>query len=106
MKVVQFQHCSMLGSYWVPCEVIGETEEGLKIIRYFDLVLDKPVEDEVEDSYLRIVETEITQKYLSEVATIAAQKFKTDLHIVDDEQLTAIAYAVEQSLLAHFNYPD
>jgi hypothetical protein len=107
MKVVQFLNTSMFGSYWVQCEVIGETEEGRTIIRYLDSAASGyHIEEEVDANRLRVVDAAITAKYLTEVATYAATKFKTDLLIMDAHQLSDIALAIEKELMLHFNFPN
>lgn len=104
----EYLDCSMYGSYWIPCEVIGEGEDGKITIKYFESPPGcEPgyTEEDVPADRVRVVNTDITDKYLSEVAQLAAQKFKDDLIILDQEQLWDIANAVYERLQLHFNYP-
>ena len=100
--------CSMHGSYWVPCEVIGEDEDGKITIKYFQSAIGcEPgyTEEDVSADCVRVVNIDITDRYLSEIAQSAAQKFKDDLIIIDEELLQEIANAVHECLRIHFDYP-
>jgi Glu-tRNA(Gln) amidotransferase subunit E-like FAD-binding protein len=102
----EYLDCSMYGSYWVPCEVIGTGEDGKITVKYFETTPGyEPgyTEEDVAPDRIREVNTEITKQYLSEVAEEAAKKFKDDLIIIDEELLSKIADAVAKSLCRHFN---
>lgn len=104
----EYLDCSMYGSYWIPCEVIGEGEDGRITVRYFESPPGcEPgyTEEDVPADRVRAVNTDITDKYLSEVAQAAAQKFKDDLIILDQDLLNDIANRLHKSLQIHFGFP-
>lgn len=103
-KVAHYRHATPYGTFNVPCEVIGEDEDGLILIRYFDPFLQRPVEDEVSDlTLITWKKPEVDREYLSRLAFELAMKMKTDMTVVDQVQLNVVANTVENTLLRTFN---
>ncbi len=104
MKVYQYMHRSMMGTYWIPCEVIGVNEEGQLHIKYWDPLIDGPLEEEVDEEFIREAEPEVTDKYLVEAANYLAMKFKNDRIIMDEMELNGLADTIYKELQHYFNY--
>ena len=102
MIITEYRHCSQYGNFFIPCQAIGEDEEGCQVIQYNDPLSGDLIEVVVDNNELRSANLEITNDYLNEVANQTATRFKTDLLVLDEEHLEGIANAVHDALSRYF----
>lgn len=102
MKRTEYLHGSMYGSYWVPCEVIREDENGNLTIVFTDGVINEKVEREVKADSIRWIDDRINDNLLNEASVAAALVFRDAIAELDVAQLEEIANIVKSALADHF----
>jgi len=59
---IEYLHCSMGGSYWIPCEIVEDDGEEY-VVRYYDSIVEEDVETVVTDrTMVREVAINITDE--------------------------------------------
>lgn len=101
MKRAEYQHSSMAGTYWVPCEVIGEDEDRV-IISFCDTYTGETIERTVKPVDVRWVAANISEALIDEAAVAAALVFKDHFLQMEVTELEAIAQVVKDKLMSHF----
>ncbi len=62
-----FEHCSMAGSYRIPCNIRGYAPERNEyLVSYFDLILEEYTEEWVDLSYLSGVSKQALKAFRKE----------------------------------------
>lgn len=102
MQTVRMFYSSSYGDFYIPCEVIGQDEEGDYVVRFLDPFSLLPCEELIGEKQLIVVEQRIERDYLLKVSHRLAEQFKKDLLLLDEEQLQEIANVVLDALEKHF----